>query len=782
MQGKPTTFQRDLAKLPQALAPLQARPQWVVWRWTAQRDRWQKPPFRATAPELHASTKDPSTWADYATALAAAQAGQADGITYVLTESDPFAAMDLDHCRDSETGSIDPWAQNFLDTARHTYSEVTPSGSGVRIWGLTGDGTAPVHRKFSLEIDGKKISAELFRQTPKALTVTGYKLDFIRELTSVDDAFQWALVWGERRKAAETATQVSNGHGVNGHSFGGGGHDVEEIERLVREGAGDANRSDKFHTVVGHLLGCGYSLERIHEHLQQFPEGVAGRYLSEGRLAREIARSSGKYQARTLPLFNGWELPETLARETPEELVRLAEPTPVPIPASTPPPTPKPIPEPTPAPVISDLDDDDPPELEETSDPELEDDDPADAPQPKPSRLYLHWRKQPAPLKSWLIKHLIPACGVGLLSGQNGTGKTFIVFDLLVASLATGQPFLRHVVKRQCGVLLIAAEGGNEVDLRLDAVLREKCGGMGPVPFVSWREEIPPLLHKDAAKALIATAREVDDALQAEFGLPLGLIAIDTYTACAGYSQSGGENNSATGAAIMGVLRKVAQAANCFVLGVHHFGKNIESGTRGSTATEDAADLVLACLGEKQINGSVLNTRLAVRKNRGGPQGEEHPFTLRQVEAPEPDEDGDPFITKVVDWQPAGEPGGARPMPAPVSPWVEGCRQDQRAPMLRLQRALMDVLVDGGVDRPIPPDGPVVRMAEQEVVQKLFFERSPMEPAGGSDTKKQRQRRSTQFKAALGRAEEKRLVGIQEIGGVTRLWLVSPGLEEGGSC
>ena len=177
MQGKPTTFQRDLAKLPQALAPLQARPQWVVWRWTAQRDRWQKPPFRATAPELHASTKDPSTWADYATALAAAQAGQADGITYVLTESDPFAAMDLDHCRDSETGSIDPWAQNFLDTARHTYSEVTPSGSGVRIWGLTGDGTAPVHRKFSLEIDGKKISAELFRQTPKALTVTGYKLE-----------------------------------------------------------------------------------------------------------------------------------------------------------------------------------------------------------------------------------------------------------------------------------------------------------------------------------------------------------------------------------------------------------------------------------------------------------------------------------------------------------------------------------------------------------------------------------------------------------------------------
>ena len=27
----------------------------------------------------------------------------ADGITYVLTEDDPFAAIDLDHCRDVNT-------------------------------------------------------------------------------------------------------------------------------------------------------------------------------------------------------------------------------------------------------------------------------------------------------------------------------------------------------------------------------------------------------------------------------------------------------------------------------------------------------------------------------------------------------------------------------------------------------------------------------------------------------------------------------------------------------
>ena len=95
--NKPTTYQQNLAKLPRALAPLQERPQWAVWRWTFQNgSRWQKPPFMATAPEQHASTTDPSTWSDYNTALAAVQAKAADGLTYILTKDDPHAAIDID--------------------------------------------------------------------------------------------------------------------------------------------------------------------------------------------------------------------------------------------------------------------------------------------------------------------------------------------------------------------------------------------------------------------------------------------------------------------------------------------------------------------------------------------------------------------------------------------------------------------------------------------------------------------------------------------------------------
>ena len=255
--AKPTTHQADLAKLPRALAPLIERPQWAVWRWTQQADgTWQKPPFMATRPQRHASTKDPSTWSDYATALAAVQAGKADGICYILTEDDPFAAIDLDHCRHVDTHSIDIWAQLFLEFGRHTYSEVTPSGAGCRIWGLANG--VPLQRKFTLEIDGKEIAAELFRRTRKALTITGYRLDTIHELTNIDKVIDWGVIWGERRKAA-AAEAAARSTAIPSTAMAAA-IAIDQIEQIVRNGApAGANRSDVFHTVVGHYLGCGWT-------------------------------------------------------------------------------------------------------------------------------------------------------------------------------------------------------------------------------------------------------------------------------------------------------------------------------------------------------------------------------------------------------------------------------------------------------------------------------------------------------------------------------------------
>ena len=134
------------------------------------------------------------------------QAGHVDGISYVLTADDPFGAIDIDHCRCTITNSIDPWAQNYLEFGRSTYTEVTPSGTGCRIWGLA-DGAA-LNKKFKLKIDDKDIAVELFRRTNKALTITGYRLDHIHELTNIDELFDWAVIWGERRKGCGSCCSI----------------------------------------------------------------------------------------------------------------------------------------------------------------------------------------------------------------------------------------------------------------------------------------------------------------------------------------------------------------------------------------------------------------------------------------------------------------------------------------------------------------------------------------------------------------------------------------------
>ena len=63
----------------------------------------------------------------------------------------------------------------------------------MRIWGYA-DGD-PLNRKFTLNINGKDIAAELFRRTNKVLTITGYRLNTVHALANIDRVFDWAVVW-----------------------------------------------------------------------------------------------------------------------------------------------------------------------------------------------------------------------------------------------------------------------------------------------------------------------------------------------------------------------------------------------------------------------------------------------------------------------------------------------------------------------------------------------------------------------------------------------------------
>ena len=102
------------------------------------------------------------------------------------------------------------------------------------------------------------------------------------------------------------------------------------------------------------------------------------------------------------------------------------------------------------------------------------------------------------------------------------------------------------------------------------------------VSIVSWRPH--------------STRRE---SIRERFGLPLVLIIIDTLNAAGNFKDA---NDAAEGQCIMNRLGELSRQTGAFVLAVDHFGKAVETGTRGTSAKEAAADVVLALLAERDIS------------------------------------------------------------------------------------------------------------------------------------------------------------------------------------
>ncbi len=65
-----------------------------------------------------------------------------------------------------------------------------------------------------------------------------------------------------------------------------------------------------------------------------------------------------------------------------------------------------------------------------------------------------------------------------------------------------------------------------------------------------------------------------------EWGLPVALVIIDTTGRAAGYTETGDENDAATAKAVMKTLAEASAATGALFLGVAHFGKAVETGTR----------------------------------------------------------------------------------------------------------------------------------------------------------------------------------------------------------
>lgn len=226
----------------QAPDELRTVDQFVCWREENRDGDITKVPYSVHGGR--ASSTNPKTWASFEAAIAYAEEHTMNGIGFVFTEDDPYAGIDLDKCRNPETGEIELWARKIVD-ALNSYAEVSPSGTGLHVFVKA---TLPGR-------NNRRGPVEMY-ESGRYFTVTGEHLDGTpAEIHERQDVLErlYRHVFKEEKVAEHT-----NGHRLQPTSLDVGDEDLLELAMRAKNGekfsrlwrgdtsdyAGDDSRAD----------------------------------------------------------------------------------------------------------------------------------------------------------------------------------------------------------------------------------------------------------------------------------------------------------------------------------------------------------------------------------------------------------------------------------------------------------------------------------------------------------------------------------------------------------
>jgi putative DNA primase/helicase len=155
---------------------LTERPQWVCWRLERRNGEPTKIPY-TPGTERRASSTELMTWKTFEDAMASYEAGEPpyDGIGYCFCSADPYVGIDLDDCRNPETGEIAPWAKKILERVQEAYTEVSPSGTGIHII-FEGMARDCVRSRRKVHVGGEAVGEIEMYSQDRFFTITGVLL------------------------------------------------------------------------------------------------------------------------------------------------------------------------------------------------------------------------------------------------------------------------------------------------------------------------------------------------------------------------------------------------------------------------------------------------------------------------------------------------------------------------------------------------------------------------------------------------------------------------------
>lgn len=212
----------------------------------------------------------------------------------------------------------------------------------------------------------------------------------------------------------------------------------------------------------------------------------------------------------------------------------------------------------------------------------------------------------------WWVKTIVPEAQIGAIFGASGSGKSFLVLDL-IAHIALGWSW-RGLRVRRGRILYVAAEGGAGVGKRLKAWCQHHEINVDDLDITVLL--VPPniMLRDDITELVLA--------INAAGGFEH--IVLDTY---AQVTPGANENTAEDMGLALAHCRAIAEAALATIWLVHHSGKDAAKGARGWSGINAALDFSLEVTRDEDSN----YREMRVAKMKDGEDGARYGFKLETL-------------------------------------------------------------------------------------------------------------------------------------------------------
>lgn len=219
------------------------------------------------------------------------------------------------------------------------------------------------------------------------------------------------------------------------------------------------------------------------------------------------------------------------------------------------------------------------------------------------------------PPPRWLVPGVLTEGSLAAIYGAPESGKSFLAVDMSMA-IAGGVDWHGRQVERG-GVLYIAAEGAPGLGKRFRAWKVDRCAQGRRFDLHLMRDDLNLAAEKDGG--VRAFVQVVVD----ELG-PLRLVVIDTLNQTAAGADENSAKDMGRYIASMKLLRNATGAA---VVVVHHSGKDLGKGMRGSSALLGAMDTTVEV--ERATDGRSI--KVAVKKQKDAEREPPMHFNMEKV-------------------------------------------------------------------------------------------------------------------------------------------------------